>query len=951
MTLLKSRRALAAIAGPLSLLLAGIVTPPAEARQAPAPPDLVNQAKGEAALSEAREHMLAHRWTQAIDAYEAALTYLPGNLEAIDGIRRAQTSLEESSTISGVAADIEIQRGRAIAEFDASMAEAERRLAQHDFRGAERAALTAQIRIGQARGLFSEREFSERNERAEALLTRISTDRETAEVEQKVIDRTKAETDRDALLRTGAQQRERLIHENLARIVQLQKELKFEEALQVVDEILFLDETNATARLLRDSIRTLVIYRRFAEMQRQREMGLAYNALDELRGTIPPRPNLSGPGDRSVQGVMTYPEDWANLSLRRAADTGFSESPANRRVANVLAQKQIPADFEGHSFGDVIAFLGTVTGENVYADWKALEFIGVRPDDAVTLQLAEVSAATVIDRVLEQVGDGMDRPEWAIQDGIVTISSEAALRKNTVTVVYDIRDMLFQVPYFGNAPELELATAMAQTTASMTTVNAGASGGLGGGSNRGRGGDGAGGGIFTDPGEEQPRVSRDELVDQIVAVVQDNVDPEGWRDMGGDTGTLMELNGNLIITNTLRNHRQIEGLLAQLREIRALQINVEGRFLAVQTAWFEQIGVDLDLYFNTNNTVRQQQLLADPLGHLSDFFNGDGTLRDPLIYGSLNQTPNTGVPPFINQNSFGTAFGVPVDTNGDGIPDSITYAQTGPVGPPIRATQGWAPIGFVQDSLGLVGTIADLSGFGEAVMAANPALAVGIQFLDDVQVDLLIQATQADRRSVVLTSPRLTFFNGQRAWTAVADQVAFVSALVPIIGDAAAAFQPIPGVVSDGVVLDVEGVISADRRYVTMTVIISVSKIVNIREFETQGAVGGTGQIGGGGTFTATIELPEVEVALVQTTVSVPDKGTVLLGGQRLVEEVEVEAGVPILSKIPFINRFFTNRLTSREEATLLVLIRPEIIIQQENEDILFPGLSDSLGGGASYLR
>ena len=77
-----------------------------------------------------------------------------------------------------------------------------------------------------------------------------------------------------------------------------------------------------------------------------------------------------------------------------------------------------------------------------------------------------------------------------------------------------------------------------------------------------------------------------------------------------------------------------------------------------------------------------------------------------------------------------------------------------------------------------------------------------------------------------------------------------------------------------------------------------------------------------------------------------PDKGTVLLGGQRQVTEVEVESGVPVLSKIPFINRFFTNRITSKAEETLLLLIRPEIIIQQENEDILFPGLSDQIGAG-----
>ena len=76
-----------------------------------------------------------------------------------------------------------------------------------------------------------------------------------------------------------------------------------------------------------------------------------------------------------------------------------------------------------------------------------------------------------------------------------------------------------------------------------------------------------------------------------------------------------------------------------------------------------------------------------------------------------------------------------------------------------------------------------------------------------------------------------------------------------------------------------------------------------------------------------------------------------LLGGQRQTNEIEVESGVPVLSKIPFVNRFFTNRVTSKDEATLLILIRPEIVIQQEKEEILFPGLSDSLGGAASYLQ
>ena len=89
----------------------------------------------------------------------------------------------------------------------------------------------------------------------------------------------------------------------------------------------------------------------------------------------------------------------------------------------------------------------------------------------------------------------------------------------------------------------------------------------------------------------------------------------------------------------------------------------------------------------------------------------------------------------------------------------------------------------------------------------------------------------------------------------------------------------------------------------------------------------------GGGT----VQLPNVSVQQVKATINVPDGGTLLLGGQRLSAEVEHEGGVPILSKIPVINRFFTNRGKIRDEETLLILIKPKIIIPRELEEINFP--------------
>ena len=97
------------------------------------------------------------------------------------------------------------------------------------------------------------------------------------------------------------------------------------------------------------------------------------------------------------------------------------------------------------------------------------------------------------------------------------------------------------------------------------------------------------------------------------------------------------------------------------------------------------------------------------------------------------------------------------------------------------------------------------------------------------------------------------------------------------------------------------------------------------------------------------IQQPIVQVTRVQTGVTIPDKGTILLGGQRITTETESEVGVPVLSSIPFINRFFTNRVSDKSELTLLVLIKPTILLQGEEEEMAFPGLNEQLRSNFSY--
>ena len=896
---------------------------------------MIARTRGEAALAEAEHFSSQGNWVRASAKYAETLNYLPNNQAAMDGLAEAQTMLNQQSTLTDTEQRIREQRQKALIEFDDAFAQAQAQLAQGNYVIANRAIVQAKLKLSNSRGVLTVAEFERLNLKSSQLIEQIEEERiaqaaleAQARIEQASQDKSTAE-------RRASAQRERLIAENMRRVRQLQMELKYREALQVIDEILFIDPNNAAALTLRDIMMTTELYVDYAEMTRLREWTYAEMDRKGMAATIGIAPNISGPGPKSKSGLISYPEDWPQITMMRAGEGWANLSAEDQIAMHRMDNTAVPVQFAQHDFSQTMRFFEQVTEAPMYVDWKALNTIGVAKDTPVDVHLAEMPASRALTRVLEQMGDDFERPEWVVEDGMVVVSTESALRRRTTTDVYDIRDLLAEIPQFDSAPELDRNAPGTQrrsyngTNMSMASSDS----------------------LFDDD-DQADKPTREDTIDRVVSIIQENIDPAGWQSMGGTTGRINEFNGNLIITNTPKNHQDITGLLSELREVRALQVNIEARFLSVATNWFERIGIDLDLYFNTNNDMWGDMLSADPNAHLSDFFNTTPGARqffakDPaVIYGGIGDTINPAAPPYINTISTGTAVGVPA---GGG---QVNYIQ-GPVGTPIALQngQGFAPIGVQQNSLGLTDLLAGVTNFGGQILNANPAIGLGIQFLDDIQVDLLIEATQADRRNVTLTAPRLTCFNGQRADVAVITQQAYVANLIPVVGEASGAFQPDVEILDYGFVLDVDPVISADRRYVTMTVRWQYSVLEKLESLNYSGATGANVIPGQSNDFNGEIQLPITQLTIVNTTVSIPDKGTVLIGGQRKVTEIEVEVGVPVLSKVPWLNRFFTNRVTEKEEKNLLILVRPEIIVQQENEDLLFPGLSDSVSTSSSYIR
>jgi type II secretory pathway component GspD/PulD (secretin) len=130
-------------------------------------------------------------------------------------------------------------------------------------------------------------------------------------------------------------------------------------------------------------------------------------------------------------------------------------------------------------------------------------------------------------------------------------------------------------------------------------------------------------------------------------------------------------------------------------------------------------------------------------------------------------------------------------------------------------------------------------------------------------------------------------------------------------------------------------VVSADRRYVRMTMSPIFQTLIQFDTFTIPAAVGGGGLGGQATGINAQVQLPVFSLTTVSTTVTVPDGGTVLMGGVKRLREERREFGVPILAKTPLINRLFRNIGIGRTTDSLMIMVTPRIIILEEEEERL----------------
>lgn len=828
--------------------------------------------------------------TEASESTEIVIIEGPDNSQAV----------EQSRLVDQLAAEHELLWQKAVATFKAAERDILKAINENNFAEADRLLAFAKSTIEANRRYAtpaSEYEvYVQRGRDLEAHVRQREQERNEQLIREQHanIKRQEEETTRNV-----QETKNRQIETLMTRADELAKERRLEEAVQTLDQVLAIDPNNDEAAWKKETIGDLIqntrdyraVKDRWAEAQdvfiANDEAGIPYN--DDL----------------------IYPKNWEEISARRRGTEAEGDSEATIQARERLRKVAPELKFDGKTFEQVIEELRAITGLNIIPNWSALEAQAIERDHEVNLKLTNVTVQQALDLILQDVGGGEVELAYEVDEGIVRISTKEDLSRRRLTRVYNIQDLIISVPTFrGRRINLQNIGQNQQQ------------GGIGGGrfiqgGGAGQGGQGNQGGLFG--GDEQEDDDLDTGIDPmqpIIELIQETIDPESWREAGGNVGSISSLQQQLIVTQTSTAHSQLRDLLKDLRKARALQIAVEARYITVTRNWLEQIGVDLDVILNNGNAGFDRTTILDPAT------NNPVLVPRQFVRNGFTPGAPSGVGITLPTQPFGQPYGQPglVPAPGDMGPHSGRFT----------------PIPIANNTLDLAGPAnTNINGSLGSIANSTPAFQIFGSFLDNIQVDFLLRATQIDRRASDLDAPRLVLFNGQRATFEAFIEQDYIAALTPVIGDNAGAFLPQVDTALTGRSLDVQATVSADRRYVTMTVR-TFTRVTG--DFRTV-FFGGSQTVGSG-----FIELATQTTQQIRTTVSVPDGGTLLIGGLKLSGERDVDAGVPILSRIPILKRAFSNSSNVKDDQVLLILIKPTIIIQKEAEENAFPSLSSTTG-------
>ena len=200
------------------------------------------------------------------------------------------------------------------------------------------------------------------------------------------------------------------------------------------------------------------------------------------------------------------------LEAEEARKGGFLEPLEHRLARRRFETAVVSVRFDNTPLEQVLDFFSAETGLPVSVDWTMLSELRIDRQTPVTLELSNATAAGALESALK-VASG--EPWWSragavftVEEGTVIVSSPDGINRQTVSLTYDVADLL-----------------------------------------QGMGSD------WTDAEKGQ----------SLIDLITETVRPYGWNINGGDVGSIGVVEQSFVIRNTRQAHREVRDLLDTLR--------------------------------------------------------------------------------------------------------------------------------------------------------------------------------------------------------------------------------------------------------------------------------------------------------------------------------------------------------------------------------------------------
>ncbi len=236
---------------------------------------------------------------------------------------------------------------------------------------------------------------------------------------------------------------------------------------------------------------------------------------------------------------LTAPEAAAQ-SGARVVRAPVAAKKVPQRDTLILVSRRITVEFNDERLENIFEFIRQYTGAEIEPLWRnERQPVGLDREQTISLKVTNVSVLTLIERILEKAEtDDPTGNTWQLTEhGELQAGPKERLNKFRRIQIYDINDLIMELPDYPEVPEIDLQSALQQS------------------------GGGGGQSPFqqNEEDDQRERLTQEQRANEIIDLILEIVEPEQWLEGGGTGGSIRHWRGTLIINAPDYMHRQING--------------------------------------------------------------------------------------------------------------------------------------------------------------------------------------------------------------------------------------------------------------------------------------------------------------------------------------------------------------------------------------------------------